>query len=173
VTQPTQSTAAAPAKEATAAPIKPGGPGDTWVQAVGDDGSGHPLIHSLRNHALELPGRDRFRWRIGVTWRFPHALANGMPGPQDRLPMNAVDDAIHEIFEHDDANRIVYFTTGGGMREVMLYGSDEAAAWERFEALRKRFPDLFPGNRTQWAYVQPDPEWHGYDAAVNAMRAAQ
>jgi len=126
VTQPTQSTAAAPAKEATAAPIKPGGPGDTWVQAVGDDGSGHPLIHSLRNHALELPGRDRFRWRIGVTWRFPHALANGMPGPQDRLPMNAVDDAIHEIFEHDDANRIVYFTTGGGMREVMLYGSDEA-----------------------------------------------
>ncbi|MCU1276461.1 MAG: hypothetical protein JWM53_7 [bacterium] len=121
--------------------IKPGSAADVWLSATSSDEHGDPLIHSLRSAALELTNRARYRWRIGLSWRFRHPLGNGMPGTADRAPMIAIDDAIHDVFEHDDAARIVYFTTGGGIREVMLYAASESAAWARVDALFKKFPD--------------------------------
>jgi hypothetical protein len=150
--------------------IAPGSARDSWTSATSRDGRGRPIIHSLRSAALELTDRTRFRFRIGVAWRFPHALGNGMPGPEDRKPMIAVDDAIHRIFERADENRIVYFTTGGGIREVMIYGTSEAEAWAAVDELIKQFPEQFPGKRAQWAYVKADPDWGGFRAVLTSLR---
>ncbi len=148
--------------------IKPGSARDSWISATSRDQNDQPLIHSLRAAALELTNRARYRWRVGMSWRFRHATANGMPGAEDRTPMSAIDDAIKRDFERDDEHRVVYFTTGGGIREVMLYGRSEAIAWKRIDALFKQFPDQFPGDRRRWAYVEADPEWKAY-RAIQAM----
>jgi hypothetical protein len=153
--------------------IKPGSAADTWLSATSKDEHGDPLIHSLRSAALELSDRARYRWRIGISWRFRHPLANGMPGSADRAPMIAIDDAIHDAFEHDDAARIVYFTTGGGIREVMLYSASESVAWARVDAIFKNFPDWFPGDRARWAYVKQDADWSAYRAVVVAIRPSR
>jgi len=151
--------------------IQPTSAGDSWTQAVTDEG-GKPLIHSLRAHALELANRARFGWRLGVTWRFRHVLDSGMPAREDRAPMMAIDDAIHDLCEHDDDNRIVYFTTGGGMREVVLYAASEPAARGCIDRVFKKFPDWFPGNRNKWSYVQKDADWAGYRAIAKIVAAA-
>ena len=152
--------------------IEPGSAGDTWTSATSKD-NGQPLIHSLRTNALSLRNRSRYAWRIGITWRFAHALANGMPGPEDRGQMTAIDDAIHQRFEAHDEQRIVYFTTGGGIREVMLYGTSEAGAWQAIDALAKRFPQELAGDRRRWAYVQRDAGWDEYRAVRAAIVPAE
>jgi hypothetical protein len=93
-----------------------------------------------------------------------------MPGDEDRAPMIAIDDAIHRDFERDDECRIVYFTTGDGIREVMSYAKSEAAAWARVDAIIEQFPDAFPGKRAQWAYVKKDANWSGYRAILQALQ---
>jgi hypothetical protein len=148
--------------------VKPGSPDDKWQLLTTKRRV--PLIHSLRWRALELTDRARFRWRFGLTWRFPHAQDNGMPGDEDRAPMIAIDDAIHRDFERDDQCRIVYFTTGDGIREVMSYAKSEAAAWARVDAIIEQFPDAFPGKRAQWAYVKKDANWSGYRAILQALQ---
>jgi uncharacterized protein DUF695 len=150
--------------------IKPFSDGDTWMQTVTKDDGGQPLIHSLRNFALELVNRPRYRWRIGITWRFQHVTTTGMPTTEDRPTMLAIDDAIHSIFERDDAARIVYFSTGGGIREVMLYGTSDKTAWARVDALIKQFPKWFPGPRAKWAYVTEDAEWGAYRTLAKTLR---
>ncbi len=151
--------------------IGPGSARDTWLSATSRDEHDQPIIHSLRAAALELTHRARYRWRVGISWRFRHATTNGMPGAEDRTPMSAVDDAIKRDFERGDEHRIVYFTTGGGIREVMLYGTSDAAAWKRIDALFKQFPDDFPGDRRRWAYVKADPEWEAFRQIMAVVRA--
>jgi hypothetical protein len=148
--------------------ITPGSEGDTWLSATSRDQRNRPIIHSLRSAALQLTNRARYRWRIGISWRFRHAQENGMPGREDRAPMSAIDDAIQRDFQRNDEHRIVYFSTGGNVREVMLYGVSEATAWKRIEALFRQFPDEFPGDRGRWAYVKADADWTMY-RAVAAM----
>lgn len=150
--------------------ITPGSSRDSWISATSRTENDQPLIHSLRAAALDLANRARYRWRIGISWRFRHAAENGMPGSEDRAPMIAIDDAIKRDFERDDEHRIVYLTTGGGIREVMLYGTSEAGAWKRIGALFKQFPDDFPGDRRRWAYVKEDPDWGAFREVVAMVR---
>lgn len=155
---------------ARGADLKSESPRDPWMSGTSRDEKGLPLIHSLRTTALELPNRARYRWRVGISWRFRHALDNGMPGPEDRTAMSAIDDAIQRDFERNDESRLVYFSTGGGIREVMIYATSEVAAWARIDALVKQFPAAFPGKREQWAYVKEDADWSGYRSLVAALR---
>ena len=163
--------APAPAHARADAGIAPGSAKDTWTQAVTTE-EDQPLIHSLRAAALELTNRARFRWRFGITWRFRHVLDTGMPAREDRPPMMAIDDAIHDLCERNDDNRIVYFSTGGGIREVVLYASSEAGAWSCVAAVFKKFPDWFPGDRKKWSYVRQDPDWSAYRAIVKMLATA-
>jgi len=148
--------------------LTPRSAGDTWAQGQTDE-QGQPLLHSLREHALDLAERGQFRWRVGISWKFAHPQSNGMPGAEDRKPMMAVDDVVFSDFERNDDCRIVYFTTGGGIREVMLYARSEAAAWAHVDALFKRFPQIFPGKRGQWAYVKQDADWAEFRAVAAAL----
>src|SRR5581483_3301486 len=50
--------------------IQPESARDTWISATTRDEKGLPLIHSFRIAALELTNRVRYRWRIGISWRF-------------------------------------------------------------------------------------------------------
>ena len=87
--------------------------------------------------------------------------------------MVAIDDAIKRDFERNDENRVVYFTTGDEIREVVLYGTSETLAWTHLDALFMQFPDAFPGDARRWAYVKEDPRWGTYRAIVSMVRAAK
>jgi hypothetical protein len=151
--------------------VKPASAADTWTQGTGRDEHGQPVIHSLRDAALNLVNRARYRWRIGISWRFHHALPNGMPSPEDRARMKAIDDVIFRDFGNDDHDRIVYLTTGGGIRELMIYRTSGTMAWKRIDALCKQFPDEFPGDRQQWAYVKEDANWDEYRSVLAMVRS--
>lgn len=140
------------------------GPISSWMipeqWSVGHGEREGKLIITRFNRGLDaVIGHSSFKKQIGIAVPFTHPTAAGLPGSDETGSLSDLEDEIRRRFGVSNESLFAGVITTGGMREFVLYTSDEGSAVEKAEALVRETTH----HRVQYV-VNDDPEWNVFKA---------
>ena len=126
---------------------------DQWSIGRGDR-EGKPIITRFNKGLSKLVGHSSFTKQIGIAVPFTHPTAEGLPGSEEDRELSDLEDEIRRIFTVANESLFAGVITTGGMREFVLYTSNEASAVTKAESLARETKH----HPVQYI-VNNDPEW--------------
>lgn len=106
------------------------------------------------NHGVSSAvGHPEYLHQVGVAVPLHSPDANGFPGTEESLQLNAVEDSL--VARHGAARQCIHVATIStiGMREFVLYSSDPAATHALLEQTSREV-----ATHHMQHIIQPDPK---------------
>lgn len=138
--------------------------GDDWwtSPAEGNDGS---LIMVTGHGGLEpIRATGRYNIRVEISWTYP-GDRSGMPDVPTSQLMEAVQEALTKVFDHDPVAVLTGIYTGAGRRDWIFYTTSVHIFNRKLNEALAPF-DLLPIR----IYTENDPDWEEYDEMVRESR---
>lgn len=127
-----------------------------WSVATGASERGLMLLRC--NMALKrVAGHADYGHRIGVAVPFQAPREDGMPGPSDTEPLNAIEDRLSDSLTAGLNCLPALVITTCGIREFVFYARDPQAAEAAIEQVRAGAAPY-----ELQATVEADPQWQLY-----------
>ncbi|MQA06562.1 MAG: DUF695 domain-containing protein [Streptosporangiales bacterium] len=127
---------------------------DTWNLLHGDHG-GHPMLVRLNTGAAALAHRGTHDIRIGVAVPFNEPDPDGLPEMVEGDVLTVFEDLLIDMA--GNRGTLVAVITAAGMREFVLYASDEQ--W--IDDFQRALKSAMPSHQVQ-VVAERDPEWDLY-----------
>lgn len=127
---------------------------DKWSVGHGER-EGKPIITRFNRGLHILVGQPSFTKQLGIAVPFTHPTIEGLPGSEESGELSDLEDEIRRRFTVANESLFAGVITTGGMREFVLYTSNEASAVAKAEALVRETKH----HQVQYI-VNDDPEWN-------------
>lgn len=127
---------------------------DQWSVASGMR-EGKPIITRFNMGLHAVIGHPSFRKQVGIAVPFSHARNNGLPGTEEDKQLSDLENEILRRFSVGNESLFAGAITTAGMREFVLYTSDETAARAKAQQLVREATHY----NVQFV-VNDDPEWN-------------
>jgi hypothetical protein len=133
---------------------------DKWQVARGQR-AGKPMILRTHEGYRDFRGVSGFDHQVGIAVSLHDADANGLPTANESQELDALENAICNLFESESESLFVATVTCDGFREFVLYTRNPDAVRRKFKALENRMP-----THKVFLKMQPDEEWSVYSRLV-------
>lgn len=146
--------------------VKPEGPiaawliPDSWSLGRGEK-AGKPMVTRFNGALRSLAAHPSFPWQVGIAVPLKRPNEQGLPDREEMRELSDFEDELRRTFTPGNESLFAGVITTGGMREFVLYSSDEAAARSKAKALA----DATKHHDVQFV-VQRDAGWEVYRAFV-------
>jgi hypothetical protein len=127
---------------------------DRWSVGRGDR-EGKPIITRFNKGLQTVVGHPSFKKQIGIAVPFTHPTEDGLPGSEERAQLSDLEDEIRQQFSIGNESLFAGVITTGGMREFVLYTSNEPGAVAKAQLLARDTK-----HHVVQYIVNDDPEWN-------------
>ena len=131
---------------------------DQWALASGTR-EGKPIITRFNMGLRALMGHPSFTKQIGIAVPFSHPRDDGLPASEEGQQLSDLEDEIRRRFTVGNESLFVGVITTGGMREFVLYTSNEVGAISKAQQLARETTH----HEVQFV-INDDPEWSVFKA---------
>lgn len=128
---------------------------DWWTSPTESD-SGRLIMVTGRRGLENVIATGKYNVRVEISWPY-QGDASGMPDVPTSTLMEAVTDAINEVFKKDPVAIMTGIYTGDDERNWIIYTKNQHIFNRRLNEALAPF-DLLPIT----LYVENDPEWNEY-----------
>lgn len=140
------------------------GPISTWVipdaWAVGrGTHENKPIITRFNKGLRAVAGNPAFPIQIGIAVPFRNPREDGFPPSEEMAELNEIEDQIGRRFCAQNESLFAGVMTTGGMREFVLYTSNESASIEK----RHKLAEDITHHEIQFVLIH-DPSWDVFKA---------
>jgi len=129
---------------------------DRWQVARGQR-AGKPMILRTHEGYRDFRGVSGFDHQVGIAIPLHNTDADGLPTADESRELDAVENAICNLFEPQNESLFVATVTCDGLREFILYTRNPDAVRRKFKALENRMPA-----HKVFLKIQPDKDWQVY-----------
>jgi hypothetical protein len=131
---------------------------DSWAIARAEDENG-PLIVRVNQGLARIRRHADFAHELGVAIPINAPNKVGFPDPPEVAQLKAIEDALIPTLEQNQESILALVSTGGGVREYMLYTRAPDAARARVQALAAAVT-----THELQCIVHHDPQWKLFEA---------
>lgn len=128
---------------------------DWWTSPTESD-SGRLIMVTGRRGLENVIATGKYNVRVEISWPY-QGDASGMPDVPTSTLMEAVTDAINEVFKKDPVAIMTGIYTGDDERNWIIYTKNQHIFNRRLNEALAPF-DLLPIT----LYAENDPEWNEY-----------
>lgn len=128
---------------------------DWWTSPTESD-SGRLIMVTGRRGLENVISTGKYNVRVEISWPY-QGDASGMPDVPTSTLMEAVTDAINEVFKKDPVAIMTGIYTGDDERNWIIYTKNQHIFNRRLNEALAPF-DLLPIT----LYAENDPEWNEY-----------
>lgn len=128
---------------------------DWWTSPTESD-SGRLIMVTGRRGLENVIATGKYNVRVEISWPY-QGDASGMPDIPTSTLMEAVTDAINEVFKKDPVAIMTGIYTGDDERNWIIYTKNQHIFNRRLNEALAPF-DLLPIT----LYAENDPEWNEY-----------
>ena len=128
---------------------------DWWTSPTESD-SGRLIMVTGRRGLENVIATGKYNVRVEISWPY-QGDASGMPDVPTSTLMEAVTDAINEVFKKDPVAIMTGIYTGDDERDWIIYTKNQHIFNRRLNEALAPF-DLLPIT----LYAENDPEWNEY-----------
>ena len=134
----------------------------SWWTAPTESESGRLIMVTGRKDIDNFRSNERFKIRIGVTWKY-EGDENGMPDTATSQLMEEAQNALQNEFHKDPVAVLTGIFTGDDQRDWIFYATSTHIFGKKINKALADFPQL-PIS----IYAENDPEWQEYDEMSEA-----
>jgi Family of unknown function (DUF695) len=127
-----------------------------WSVARADH-DGKPMIVRLNDGLRDIAGHKRYPTQAGIAIQCNSPDEHGLPSPRDTAALDAFEDQFEQLFCEGQAALFAAVISTNGMREFVLYVSDESRFREQF----RRWAESPKSHRIQMI-LRRDASWSVY-----------
>jgi hypothetical protein len=109
---------------------------DQWSIAKGMR-NGKPIITRFNVGLRAVMGHAPFGKQVGIAVPLSHPTDNGLPGSEESRQLSDLEDEIRRRFSVGNESLFAGVITTGGMREFVLYTSNEVGAVAKAQQLAR------------------------------------
>ena len=131
--------------------------GNYWWTSPTESESGRLVMVTGRRGVEKARESGKYNIRVEITWRYPGNAA-GMPDDPTSTVMEAVQDAMTEVFDKDPVAILTGIYTGDNERNWIFYCTSVHIFEKKINLALAPF-DLLPIS----IYTENDPQWLEYD----------
>lgn len=135
---------------------------DNWWTAPAESEDGRLIMVTGRRDVNKYRGNPRFNIRVEITWPY-QGDQSGMPDEATSMKMEAVQDALVEVFRKDSVAVLTGVYTGADERNWIFYTLSTHIFGKKVNEALASF-DLLPIS----IYTENDPDWEEYDEMSKA-----
>jgi len=129
---------------------------DSWQVAKGQR-AGKPMILRTHEGYRDFRGVSGFEHQVSIAVPLHDVDANRFPGVDESQVLDAIENAICNLFEPENESLFVATVTCDGIREFLLYTRNPDAVRRKFKALESRTL-----THKVFLKIQLDKDWHEY-----------
>ncbi len=129
---------------------------DAWTLATGDL-DGKPIVTRYRDGFTPLIGNPAYPKQLGIAIPLHSPREDGLRTNEEGNQLYEVEDEIRRIFAVANESLCVGVISTKGMREFILYTSNEVAALAKAKDLQKSIK-----HHQLQIIINHDPEWNVY-----------
>lgn len=130
---------------------------DSWTVKDGTY-EDKPIIVKKNSGLDMIQGREFYKVRTGIAFKFKSAENSGMPDQDENFALYDLEDVIFEIFQRDNNAIVSLIITTNGIREFVIYSRSNEWSEECYQLLKRKGFDY---NFT--TYNEQDPEWSVFE----------
>ncbi len=131
--------------------------GNDWWTSPTESESGRLGMVTGRRGVEKARESGKYNIRVEITWKYPGNAA-GMPDDPTSTVMEAVQDAMTEVFDKDPVAILTGIYTGDNERNWIFYCTSVHIFEKKINLALAPF-DLLPIS----IYTENDPQWLEYD----------
>lgn len=136
--------------------------GNEWWTSPTESANGNLIMVTGRRGIEQAKESGKYNIRVEITWKYP-GDKSGMPDMPTSTIMEAVQEALQEVFTKDPVAILTGIYTGDGERNWVFYTTSVYIFEKKLNQALAPF-DLLPIS----IYTENDPEWLEYEEMRDA-----